>query len=76
MVVMFGNINIKTPNDKNLEKLSNTENPLESLGLNTNSFFSNDLYKKFYPNLTNSYKKFTKYMLKYAKSSMNNKTDI
>lgn len=75
MIIIFGNINIKAHDDKNLEKLISTENSIERTWSNTHSYYFNDLYKKFYPNLTNSYKEFTKSMLKYAKSSMNNKAD-
>lgn len=75
MVVMFGNINIRIPNDKALEKLGSTENSLENRVSNANSYFFDNLYKKVYPKMTKSYKRFTKSMLKYAKSSMNNKTE-
>ncbi|WP_010245553.1 hypothetical protein [Acetivibrio cellulolyticus] len=74
MTIIFGNINVRLPNEKSIEKMSNMENPFEAMLSKANPYMFNGFYKNISPNLTKSYKEFTKMMQKYAKMGSGDKT--
>ena len=68
MTIIFGNINLRFPDEKYLERSNKVENPFEFMMSKNNLSSFNNFYKKAFSEYINSYKLITKSLLEYAKN--------